>query len=56
MPKANHKEPWTPERLEELKRLAHQGAAARDIALKMGRTRAAIEAQARRLGLSLKGY
>jgi hypothetical protein len=56
MPKASHNEPWTPDRPEELKKLAHQGMSAQEIALKLGRTTEAIQAQARRLGISLKGY
>jgi hypothetical protein len=56
MPKtpANHGKEWTPEGVRELKLLARGNTPTRVIAIKMGRTPEAIQAEAGREGISLK--
>ena len=50
----NHRTRWTPEQLDQLKRLAEEGLPARAIAREMSRTEEAIYVMANKIGVSLK--
>jgi len=50
----NHRTPWTPDQIKQLKRLVEEGLPARAIAREMGRTEEAIYVMANKIGASLK--
>jgi hypothetical protein len=52
--KRNSGKPWTAAERKQLRELARQNTPTRVIGLKIGRTPAAVQSQASRLGVSLK--
>lgn len=56
MPKrpSNHRNPWSPAEVQDLKRLARENTPTRLIGLNLGRSKAAVQAKASERGISLK--
>ena len=51
---ANHREPWTRQQVQQLRKLAKQNTPTRVMGLKLGRTEDAVRSKAADLGISLK--
>jgi hypothetical protein len=49
----NHRQPWTPQQVEQLRHLAQQDVPLRVLALELGRTSEAIQVKASAHGISL---
>jgi hypothetical protein len=50
----NHRAPWTPTELKQLKQLARENTPTRVMGIKLGRTPGAVQQKASQEGISLK--
>jgi hypothetical protein len=53
-PPKNHRAPWTPDQVKQLRQLAKENTPTRVVGLKLGRTPGAVAAKAGEKGISLK--